>query len=171
MRGRFAGLILPALLAGLFVATPAQAHRLEAEARAKIVRKIQVESWFETGETPRNAKVEVFAADNQLLTEGHLSEEGTFAFFADGGPLRVVVSAGDGHVKTLQIPAANLEAGAAGTDTTGPLPSADRTPQPWLKEAVAGVALLLAAAAFILSLRNAQQLRELKQKSGPAGGA
>src|SRR5207249_2169957 len=103
---------------------------------------------------------------DQLLTEGRLSEEGTFAFFADGGPLRVVVSAGDGHVKTLQIPAASLEAGAAGTDTTGPLPSADRTPQPWLKEAVAGVALLLGAAAFALSVRNARQLQKIKQAGG-----
>jgi hypothetical protein len=154
----------------LFVAAPVQAHRLDAEARAKTVRKIQVESWFETGETPRNAKVEVFGADDVLLTEGRLSEAGTFAFFADGGPLRVVVSAGDGHVKTLQIPAANLEVGGAATDTTQPLPSADRTPAPWLKEAVAGVALLLGAASFVLSLRNARQLRELKRKSGPAGG-
>jgi hypothetical protein len=168
MRGRSAWLIPSAFLALLFVAAPVQAHRLEAEARAKIVRKIQVESWFETGETPRNAKVEVFAADDQLLTEGRLSEAGTFAFFAEGGPLRVVVSAGDGHVKTLQIPAANLEAGAGGTDTTGPLPSADRTPAPWLKEALAGVALLLGAAAFVLSLRNAKKLRDLQQKSGPA---
>jgi hypothetical protein len=167
MRGRSGSLIWAALLALLIMAAPVQAHRLEAEARAKMVRKIQVESWFETGATPRNAKVEVFAADDQLLTEGQLSEQGTFAFFADGGPLRVVVSAGDGHVKTLQIPAANLEAGGAETDTTRPLPSADRTPQPWLKEAMAGVALLLGAGAFVLSLRNARQLRELKQKSSP----
>jgi hypothetical protein len=163
MRGRFSWLIAAALLAVLFVADPVQAHRLEAEARAKTVRKIQVESWFETGDTPRNAKVEVFAADDTLLTEGRLSAEGTFAFFADGAPLRVVVSAGDGHSKTLQIPAADLEAGAAATDTTQPLPSADRTPAPWLKEAMAGVALLLGAAALVLSLRNARQLRELKK--------
>jgi hypothetical protein len=164
MRGRYSWLISSTLIPFLSVASPVQAHRLEAEARAKTVRKIQVESWFETGETPRNAKVEVFAADDQLLTEGRLSEEGTFAFFADGGPLRVVVSAGDGHVKTLQIPAANLEGGAGGTDTTGPLPSADRAPQPWLKEAVAGVALLLGAAAFVLSVRNARQLQQVKAK-------
>src|SRR5262249_32830035 len=75
MRRRSGGLMLALLTAALFPGS-ASAHRLEAEAIIRPHKVIQVESWFETGETPRSAKVAVYRADGGTLSEGRLDDKG-----------------------------------------------------------------------------------------------
>jgi hypothetical protein len=155
--------------------------------------------------------VQVYHANDQLLTEG-LLKDGVFVFaFTEVESLKVVVSAGDGHRAEVKIPAANLAryavcsvvaglppeptsllrvpvllpvsargapeetpvatvkskpppeaAGNNSFSSEGPL--ADRqTPFP-IKDVLIGVGFLLAAAAFLLSVRNAGELRRLRQQ-------
>lgn len=74
------------------------AHRLNVEAAIQPFGAVQVETWFETGDSPKAAKVQVFTFDGRLLTEGHCDERGCFVFaYAGTEPLRVVVNAGAGH--------------------------------------------------------------------------
>ena len=85
------------------------AHRLEAEAIVRPFGTIQVETWFETGDSPKAAKVSVFAADGQRLTEGRCDERGIFVFaYAGNKPLRVVVDAGAGHRAEAMVSTAML---------------------------------------------------------------
>ena len=146
------------------------AHRLEAEYHVLPGQKVQVESWFDTtGDSPKGAKVEVFGPDQQLRTSGRLDEEGIFIFsFSQPEPLTVVVSAGAGHRKELLIPRTELlpstlrESGdEAVSAVTSPdeTPRADRSSRVTIKDILIGVSFLLSLAAFILSIRNARQLR------------
>jgi nickel transport protein len=101
-------LILALLAAALFPGS-ASAHRLEAEAIIRPHKVIQVESWFETGETPRSAKVAVYRADGGTLSEGRLDGKGIFVFWYSAiQPLRVVVDAGVGHRVEIPISAEQL---------------------------------------------------------------
>jgi nickel transport protein len=96
-------LSLPVLL---LAGGEAHAHRLNAECFVRSGWRIQVEAWFETGEPPRGARVRVYLADGELLTEGKLDKQGIFIFtFTQAEPLRVVVSAGGGHRKEVTIAA------------------------------------------------------------------
>jgi nickel transport protein len=185
MFGRSTPLSPPALLGGLLVllaaAGTAQAHRLNAQFFVLPEHKVQIESWFENGDSPRSARVQVFRADGRLLTEGRLNEKGLFVFsFPDAEPLKVVVNAGAGHRKELQIAAEELvhsspsetKAGStpSGTseDVPGPVARGDRSSQVPIKDVLVGVGFLLAVAAFVLSLRNARQLRAMsREKDGP----
>ncbi len=57
-------------------------------------KKVKVESWFETGDSPKNATVQVFRSNKQLLVEGMLNAEGVFVFpYEEADTLRVVASA------------------------------------------------------------------------------
>src|SRR6266513_2967020 len=119
-------LIVTVFLMSFFVLaawpSSARAHRLEAEARTKKIQKVKVESWFDLGGVPAGARVQVFRkSDDKLLLERTLDENGRFTFYADSQPLRVVVSAGDGHEKEIEI---QPEA-----DVTSPVPDADRSPR------------------------------------------
>src|SRR5436190_1004554 len=89
-------------------------HRLEADYRVLPNHRIQIESWFDlTGESPRDAAVQVFRDNGELVTDGKLDDRGLFIFTcAEPGPLRIVVSAGGGHRKELQITADELSRGA-----------------------------------------------------------
>jgi nickel transport protein len=162
------------------LATPgaARAHRLEVEATVLPgQQKVRIESWFDlSGDSAMGAKVEVFRPDGRLLTQGRLNDQGIFAFaFEKLEPLRVIVSAGAGHRKELTIPEVDLKAGlAAGTTepshsaltgTSDPSPHADRSSRVSPKDVLAGVGFLLALAAFVLSVRNARQLREPNQRA------
>ncbi|HJT78567.1 MAG TPA: hypothetical protein VJ739_15285, partial [Gemmataceae bacterium] len=105
--------------------------------------------------------------------------------FTYGEPeaLKVVVDA-VGHRKELDIAERELaqsEAPATAAKSRGapastapgsvdPKPFADRSPRVSVKDVLIGVGFLLAVAAFVLSLRNARQLRELKQ-THPEEGA
>jgi hypothetical protein len=137
----------------LLSAGPARAHRLEAQVEVDRARKqVKVESWFETGDSPRQATVKVFRPDGALLAEGPLDEKGEFVFgYEDPEDLRVVIDAPGGHRAELTLSAARL--GKASTATN---PSRAR-------DLLVGVAFLLALGAFVLSLRNARQLRRLSR--------
>lgn len=105
-----------ALMIVLVGAGRAHAHRLEAQAFLRPFGFVQIESWFEGGEVPRAAKVEVFGPDGKLLTEGRLDAQGVFIFACSAeGPLRVVVNAGGGHAATVQIKPEDLARAAAET--------------------------------------------------------
>ncbi len=109
------------------------------------------------------------------------------------GPVRVAVSAGGGHRKEVTVSADELErAGAcsvvaclapgvpaalaattappAAQETApghdhshDPPPLADRTPRTSVKDVLLGVGVVLAVAAFALSVRNARELRKLRE--------
>jgi nickel transport protein len=101
--------LILALLTAAFFPGSASAHRLEAEAIIRPHKVIQVESWFETGETPRSAKVAVYRGDGRVLSEGRLDDKGIFVFsYSAIQPLRVVVDAGAGHRVEMAISAEQL---------------------------------------------------------------
>jgi nickel transport protein len=161
MRGPFPALTL-ALFALLLPPGEARAHRLDAACRFLPGRMVRVESWFDNGQTPKSGEVEVSREDGEVLVKGRLSSQGLFLFDApEGGPLRVVVEAGEGHRAEVAVkPEELLVAQAPPTETTTP-PRHDE-PSP-VKDVVMGVGLLIALAAFVLSLRNARSIRELRQ--------
>ena len=130
----------------------AWAHRLEGDAQAKKVQKVKIESWFDLGGVPSGARLQVFRkSDGQLLLERSLDENGRLTFFADWQPLHVVISAGDGHQKEIDI--------QPESDITSPLPDADRSSRIGIKDILVGVGFLLALAAFVLSVRNHRRIR------------
>ena len=180
MRGEVRRLIVFVVLAlGLALSAPesACAHRLEAEYHVLPGHRVQIESWFDlTSDSPKGAVVQVFRSSGQILTEGHLSDKGVFVFpYVQPERLKIVVSAGAGHRKELEIPEAALahepaeSRGQASHSADGelpdadPTPLADRSPRVSLKDVLMGVGFLLALAAFVLSLRNARHLRQLKE--------
>jgi hypothetical protein len=136
-------------------------HRLNAEAQAKKIQKVKVESWFDLGGVPSGARLQVFRkADNQLLLEHALDENGQFTFYADWESLRVVIFAEDGHQKELEILPEG--SGIGSSDVTAPLPSADRSARVGVRDILAGVAFVLALAAFVVSVRNNRRLGRLE---------
>jgi hypothetical protein len=192
----------------------ARAHRLQADYFLRPGWLIQVESWFETRDSPPAARVQVFHADGQLLTEGRLNRNGIFVFpFGAVESLRVVVSAGDGHRAEVPVAASALaryavcaavaglpaepasllrvpallslpgggaaeapaavvkrtpppETAAGGEPFAAERPLADRSVPLPLKDVLIGIGFLLAVAAFVLGVRNARELRRLRQQ-GP----
>jgi len=154
---------------GLFflscMASDARAHRLNTEYRVLPDKKVRIESWFDnTGESPKGATVQVFRPDGQLLIEGKLNEKGTFTFpYEDAGPLRVVVSAGQGHRKEFTIPASEFAAVSSDSPTqSNEAPLADRTSQVSVRDVLIGVGFLMAVAALALSIRNARRLDQVE---------
>jgi nickel transport protein len=180
MRGRISVVsplvLFHAPLAALLVVGDAHAHRLDAQIFALPNREIQVESWFSSGDAAKGARVQVFDRQDQLIVEGQLNEQGIFVFsYGDTDPCRVVISAGAGHRKEVSISPTALARSVAATTTHNDLqvraignppalvPLAERDSGPPLKDVLVGVSFLLALAAFVLSLRNAQKLRLLRQ--------
>ena len=176
--GRRFGPLTPAvvLLAWLVGTAQARGHHLAAQAFLLPGRhEIQVEGWFDDGKIPHGARVQVYRANDELLTEGRMDDRGIFVFPSPGPePLRVVVSAGVGHRKELDLSLAELsppppqaaEPGAppSRSSSAEPVPLADRGTPGWVKDVVVGVSFVLAAAAFLLSVRNSRQLRGLVAK-------
>ncbi len=178
MRRRFGTLTALALALTLAASAEARAHRLDAQAIfLPDQKKVQIESWFDNGQLARGAKVQVFREDGQLLTEGVLDQEARFTFAVHKAePLRVVVNAGGGHRKELDIAAEELQQSlpreaeppseAAPPQREPPAPvlvGERRDGERRVKDIVIGVGFLLALAAFVLSVRNARQLKSLKQ--------
>jgi nickel transport protein len=173
MRRRFLALTL-ALAVLLGGTSAAQAHRLKAACRFLPGRMVRVESWFDNGETPKKGHVQVRGAGGQVLREGQLNREGIYQFEApEGEALQVIVEAGEGHRAEVAISPGQLVTAAA-PETTAP--AEDRSASPTepspatgheetlpIKDILTGVGLLIAVAAFVLSLRNARALRELRQ--------
>jgi hypothetical protein len=187
MRGRSSGLILALLTAALFPGS-ASAHRLEAEAIIRPHRVIQVESWFETGETPRSAKVVVYRADGRTLSEGRLDDKGIFVFsYPAIEPLRFVVDAGAGHRVEIAISAEQLTrynictgvacfAGSpwllasllAPSDTampaSGPEPLVHRDTGMQVRNLLIGIGILLGVALASVQWRRMRQARRIRNE-------
>jgi nickel transport protein len=179
MHCRYCFLNPPALPAALVLAFllpgSALAHRLKAQAFVLPNQRVQIESWFSTGDPARGARVEVLRADHQILTSGQMNEHGVFVFdYAGSGPLTVVVRAGAGHRAEVVVTAEELgrsKQQPEKTTTTAnpnglgePVPLARREADLPIKDVLIGVAFLLALAAFVISLRNARKLRELRSR-------
>jgi len=157
--------LLLAVVTLLCVPNPACAHRLEAEYRVLPDRRIQIESWFETGDSPQNASVKVFNAVGVLLLQGKLDDKGLFVFPLEKvQDLRVEIYAGAGHQAELKMSRAELE-----SKLMGQTPFADRSGRINTRDVMAGVALVLAAGAFLFSLHNARRLQRLEKATGQKG--
>jgi hypothetical protein len=163
MRGRILALTL-IFSAALGLAGEARAHRLDAACRLLPRRMVRVESWFDNGDIPKTGQVEVFSDSGELLVKGRLSSQGLFLFDApEGQGLRVKVDAGEGHGKELAIRPEELIA-ALPPESTAPAEPSPAHEQPFpIKDVLAGGGLLIAVAAFVLSLRNARAIRELRR--------
>ena len=163
--------LLSALAATFSAAQEARAHRLDGQLFLLPNRKIQVESWFSNGDAAKGAKVQVYGAQNELVGEGELNDQGVFVFpLGDIDPRAVIISAGAGHRKVLTLAAKVLERAAAAPENNGhsagpngvsttAVPLAERDSAGPIKDVLVGVGFLLALAAFVLSIRNAQKLR------------
>jgi hypothetical protein len=158
-----------ALPVALLLAGNAHAHRLDAQAFLKD-GKVQIEAWFPSSGPAKGAKVEVFQAGAQLLTEGRTNDDGIFVFaLQEPQALQVVISDGAGHRKELSISreafgqtSASPLPPAPGEASVKPVALADRDSGGLpLKDVLVGLSFLLALAAFVMSLRNARRLREL----------
>lgn len=142
----------------------ASAHRLDAQVTVTTARKVTVESWFSSGDVPSGAKVQVFDAAGRQLQEGTLDARGAFEFVAEAsGGMRVVVNAGTGHRKEVTITDDDVGAGSQ----AAPLRVSTRETGAPMRDALSGVALLLALAAFVISVQNARKLRRLSQPAQP----
>jgi nickel transport protein len=151
----------------------ARAHRLKAACRFFPGRMVRVETWFDNGDTPRAGDVEVSRPGGELLVKGRLSNQGLFLFDApEVEALQVVVEAGEGHRAEVAIRSEDLLIAQAGDNAARPTapsggaappaPAAHEESFP-LKDVLTGVGLLLAAAAFVMSLRNARSIRALRR--------
>lgn len=150
------------LLAVLGWSGDARAHRLDAQVFVGPSGQVRVESWFETGDLPKGAKVEVFrVADGKLLFEGKIDTEGNFVFtYSETEPLRVVVYAGAGHRAEVLVKKAELEAAMKRPAAAVEAPPERATgPQSW--KLILGVGLLLSVAG------GAWLVRQVRRKSEP----
>jgi hypothetical protein len=163
MQRRFIVVMVLAGLVNFLAAAVAHAHRLDGDSSVKLVQKVRIESFFSDDSRPRGAKIQVFREDeSEPFLEDHLDNEGAFEFFADPAPLRVVISAGEGHTKELRITPAVV-------DTSSPPPPIEHKTRFPILESLVGLSFLLALSAFILSLRNARRLRPTRRESGEPG--
>jgi hypothetical protein len=165
-------LSLLVLLGLLCFAAPAQAHRLEAECEVDAARQVvRIESWFETGDAPKNATARVVRADGSVLAEGPLNARGVFTFTYDRAEaLTVEVLAPGGHRAEVKVPAERLETHSSETDVARPVlrsgserggPSESST---HARDLLTGVSFILALSAFVLSLWNTYRLRGLHRQ-------
>jgi hypothetical protein len=155
---------IAALIIALCFTAPAEAHRLDAQAFLLPGKKVLVESWFSSGEAAQGAEVRVYGSGTELLAEGKLDEQGAWTFsFDHAEPMRIVVFAGAGHQKELTLNASELT-DLKGTASATAVPLADHNTGTPIKDVLAGIGLLLAAAAFILSIRNSRRLREIEAR-------
>lgn len=151
-RAALAGVVLLAL------AGPAAAHGLNVDHTIdRLHKRVTLTATYEGGDAPRHATADVFGEGGVLLAS-HKFEDGRVTFpYERIETLTVVVKAEDGHGARKTIWASELKGEAA------PEPGGGR-----LRDLTAGVALLLAAAAFALAWRNSVRLSRLENK-GPAG--
>jgi cobalt/nickel transport system permease protein len=163
--------VMLVLVLGTLLFSPAsvQGHRLQAEHKVdRANRRVTVESWYETDDVPQDARARVLRSDGSILAEGALDANGTFVFaFEKAEPLTVQVDAPGGHRATCKITATELEGAAT---TVSPTASTDRNgsvaprEEGRFYELAAGVALVLAGAAFVVSWSNSRRLRRLESR-------
>jgi hypothetical protein len=81
---------------------------MDAQCFVRPFWRVQVEAWYETGDPPRGARVQVFHADGSLLTEGLLDTNGVFIFSYEAAEnLNVVVSSA-GHRAEVNLSSETL---------------------------------------------------------------
>jgi cobalt/nickel transport system permease protein len=175
--------VLLLALGGLLLsAGVARAHLLEAECGVDLAKKsVRVESWYETGDAPKQATVEVLRDDGSVLAKGPLElvkvgaeEKGVFVFhYARPEALKVVVRAPGGHRAERRLSARELGAASAEApsgrlaEEVEALRAEVRELRRQVEKAPAteasgergrnllvGVGFVLALAAFALGLRN-----------------
>ncbi len=166
--------LMLAALTSLFVASSASAHRPRADYTVRADRQVQIDGWFDPGDSRmKGAKVQVFRPGQHLLAEGQMDDNGTFVFrFSQAEPLEVIVNAGAGHRATFTIPREKLEQNSKAEPR--PFESGDEDgsrkvvtqsrehPDTWreqIKDALIGISFLLSVAAFLLSWRTSRRLR------------
>jgi hypothetical protein len=113
--------------------------------------RVRVESFYSTRDPAVEAIVRVYRPSGELLlSAGVTDEHGIYEFtWAKPEDLKVTVSQ-DGHRKEITIPAAEL---------VDPAPNATGESRSHLSEILAGLSLILAVAAFVLSVRTASRLK------------
>jgi hypothetical protein len=192
MPGRRTTLALPILLVGptilLLTAAEARAHRLVAEYTVLPGQKVQVSCRYKA--IPKSipaeeARVRVYRPNDEILAQGKTDEKGNFVFSYDyAEPLRVEVYH-EGHRAEVAIDAPLLATNRnSKQEQNSSSPSeenfqnkqaqsssspSEENYQEWIKQILIGVGFLLALGAFILSLRNAKQVRELQRKLNGRG--
>jgi hypothetical protein len=175
MRGRFG--LLTTLLAGLALVLclpkPARAHRLVVECRVLPDHKVQVEGWYNSPSNPHpavRAKVDVLRSDGSRLTEGELDVSGFFTFSYEKPEDLSVIVYQTGHREEVRLSALKLGLEAPtdsqvgnGSTSSSPVKSEHESLREWVREVLIGVGFVLALAAFVLSVRNARELRRRKE--------
>ena len=183
-----ARLAKPILVVFIFLlpfSSTAQAHDLEVRAHVLPFWRIQVESWFDSGDVARQAKVEVFQGQ-RLIANGRLNRQGVWGFtYQEVEPLRIVVNAGAGHRREVTVSGEELRRQVVSTAALclTPPPSllaaplltphvggsveeeavtiSDRETGPPLGGLVVGVVLLLLVAAVAMGRRKSGQQSRL----------
>jgi cobalt/nickel transport system permease protein len=168
--GKAVGLLL-AVAGGLLIpAGSARAHALLIDWDILPGKKVQVLCRFSgrpRSFPARDAEVRVFGPQGALLAKGKSDQDGLFFFtYQKEEPLTIQVKH-PGHMATAKL--FDSAAGEVADATPGevkPIPSHGSSADgesSWLKEMLIGVGFLLALAAFVLSVRNARQLRALRE--------
>jgi hypothetical protein len=174
MLGRYS--IVMALL--LTAAVPCFAHDLRARHEVLPNGRILVYCWYNGAlkQSPaRGAEVEVRRAGGEPI-RGTTDDEGCFTFSYDRAEEMTIVVRQAGHVNhpfdVVQVdelgdsspsvtdPSTSGEVAAAATHLQK---AADDSSRQALKDLLLGVSLIFAAAAFVMSLRNARRLRDIQR--------
>jgi hypothetical protein len=130
--------------------------------------KVQVTGYYRGNDWAADAIVAVYRPNGDLLGQrGVMDEKGNYAFsYQHAEDLKVVVTH-DGHSQTVNITGKELSEAAAPLAIEGPGSRFTPVEEFPLWQIVAGLSLVLALAAFYLSLRTAQRLRELQRLTTP----
>lgn len=160
LRSALAGIMgTAAFMWGLFgMPGGVYAHRLNADVQSRVIQKVRVESYFSDDTRPKGGKVQVFVeGKSEPIIDSKLDDEGAFEFYADLRPLRVVVSAGQGHEKELVV-------NTPSNDVSTPVTPGEHKVRFPIAESLAGVAALLALGAIVMSWRSQKMIRQLKDR-------
>jgi hypothetical protein len=156
----------------LLAADNGWAHRLVVECEVLPSQKVQVSCRYKAipkSIPAQEARVRVFRPNGNILVEGRTDAKGQFLFsYQQAEPLRVEVYQ-EGHREEARLGATDLGAVPDPGENHPPSgkelsPAEGKTT--WredIKDILVGIGFLLATAAFILSLRNARTLRQMKQ--------
>jgi hypothetical protein len=154
------------LLSLVLTASPAYPHVLKVNYQVLPGNKVQIKAYYKPGnDSAVDAIVRVYRPDGQLLREpGVIDEKGFFVFSYQRAENLHVEVAQDGHLGKADISADKLTNAPPVMPEHGSVPESSAPPV-W--ELVAGLSLVLAAAAFFLSVRMAQRLRALEKRAAP----
>jgi cobalt/nickel transport system permease protein len=159
----------------LFASSPAFAHSPHADYTILPDRQVQIDGWFDPGDTPmKGAKVQVFQPGHKLLAEGTTDDNGTFVFrYTEAEAMEVIVNAGAGHRTSFTIAREKLEqiaeprpsGSGVPTQSVGTRVSVAARQREQIRDALIGVSFLLSVAAFLLSWRTHRRLRNRSGQS------